>query len=62
MVLSSMVGSMLFSRKHSVTLIRTCMLGKRQPSESCDVRGEAELGEHKHKSYFTNGFPTVIRP
>lgn len=62
MALSSVVGSMLFSKKPSVTLIRTYMLGKRQPSESCEVRGEAELGEHKHKCYFTNGFPTVISP
>lgn len=62
MVLSSMVGSMLFSKKHSVTLTRTYMLGERQSSESCEVRGEAELGEHKRKCYFTNGFLTVLSP
>lgn len=60
MALSPVAGSMPFSKNHSITLIRICMLGKKQSSESCEVLGEAEIGKRKHTCYFTNGFLTII--
>ena len=60
MALSPVVDSMPFSKNHSITLIRICMLGKKQSSESCEVHDEAEIGRHKHTRYFTNGFLTMI--